>query len=187
MRSTTSRVTPATCGATMKFGSVSSGLFCGVGSWSKTSSAGAGDVVRLQRVVERLFVDDAAARGVDDEGGRLHMREPRGVEEAGRLGRFRAMDRDEVGPRQPGVEVLRRLVSHAADHLRIHIRVVDQHVGLHRPRPELAQALLAYGHFRRGDNALEDRAMIKRALALFEEMNATGWIAEARAALEPPT
>jgi tetratricopeptide (TPR) repeat protein len=50
-------------------------------------------------------------------------------------------------------------------------------------RPELAQTLLAYGRFRRGDNAQEDRAMIERALALFEEMNATGWIAEARAAL----
>jgi hypothetical protein len=50
-------------------------------------------------------------------------------------------------------------------------------------RPELAQSLLAYGRFRRGDNALEDRVMIERALGLFEEMNATGWVAEARAAL----
>jgi tetratricopeptide (TPR) repeat protein len=50
-------------------------------------------------------------------------------------------------------------------------------------RPELAQTLLAYGRFRRGDNSLEDRALIGRALSLFEEMNATGWIAEARAAL----
>ncbi len=49
--------------------------------------------------------------------------------------------------------------------------------------PELAQTLLAYGRFRRGDNAQEDRAMIERALALFEEMGASGWIAEARAAL----
>jgi class 3 adenylate cyclase len=51
--------------------------------------------------------------------------------------------------------------------------------------PELAQTLLAYGRFRRGDNELQDRAMIERALALFEEMNATGWIAEARAAFSP--
>src|SRR5215469_5856548 len=50
-------------------------------------------------------------------------------------------------------------------------------------RPELAQTLLAYGRFRRGDNAGEDRAMIERALGLFEEMNATGWIEEARTAL----
>jgi class 3 adenylate cyclase/tetratricopeptide (TPR) repeat protein len=54
--------------------------------------------------------------------------------------------------------------------------------GIQSP-PELAQTLLAYGRFRRGDNTLEDRALIQRALALFEEMNATGWIAEARSPL----
>ena len=32
---------------------------------------------------------------------------------------------------------------------------------------------------------LEDRALIERALGLFEEMNATGWLEEARAALAP--
>ena len=49
--------------------------------------------------------------------------------------------------------------------------------------PELAQTLLAYGLFRRGDNQLQYRTMIDRALALFEEMDATGWTEEARAAL----
>jgi predicted ATPase/class 3 adenylate cyclase len=49
--------------------------------------------------------------------------------------------------------------------------------------PELAQTLLAYGRFRRGDNTQEDRALIERALGLFEEMKAPGWIEEARAAL----
>jgi tetratricopeptide (TPR) repeat protein len=47
-------------------------------------------------------------------------------------------------------------------------------------RPELAQTLLAYGRFRRGDNRQEDRALVERALALFEEMGATGWAEEAR-------
>ena len=50
-------------------------------------------------------------------------------------------------------------------------------------RPELAQTLLAYGRFRRGDNRQEDRILIQRALSLFEEMGATGWAEEARAAL----
>ena len=50
-------------------------------------------------------------------------------------------------------------------------------------RPELAQTLLAYGRFRQGDNRQEDRMLIQRALCLFEEMGATGWIQEARAAL----
>jgi tetratricopeptide (TPR) repeat protein len=49
--------------------------------------------------------------------------------------------------------------------------------------PELAQTLLAYGRFRRGDNSQEDRTLIERALRLFEEMKATGWIEEARGAL----
>ena len=49
--------------------------------------------------------------------------------------------------------------------------------------PELAQTLLAYGRFRRGDNTQKDRALIERALCLFEEMKATGWIEEARVAL----
>jgi class 3 adenylate cyclase/tetratricopeptide (TPR) repeat protein len=49
--------------------------------------------------------------------------------------------------------------------------------------PELAQTLLAYGLFHRGENQLQYRTMIGRALALFEEMDATGWTEEARAAL----
>ena len=53
----------------------------------------------------------------------------------------------------------------------------------HEARPELAQSLLAYGQFRRGNNMPEDRVLIGRALRLFEEMNATGWIEEADAAL----
>ena len=50
-------------------------------------------------------------------------------------------------------------------------------------RPELGQTLLAYGRFRTRDDEPGGRALIERALALFEEMDATGWIAEARAAL----
>jgi tetratricopeptide (TPR) repeat protein len=50
-------------------------------------------------------------------------------------------------------------------------------------RPELAQTLLAYGRFRQLNDIAEGRAMMERALGLFEEMRATGWMAEARAAL----
>lgn len=51
-------------------------------------------------------------------------------------------------------------------------------------RPELAQTLLAYGRFRGRDDEAAGRALIERALALFEEIDATGWIEEARAALK---
>jgi hypothetical protein len=50
--------------------------------------------------------------------------------------------------------------------------------------PELGQTLLAYGRFRQGDKAREDITLIKRALTVFEEMDATGWSEEARAALD---
>lgn len=52
-------------------------------------------------------------------------------------------------------------------------------------RPELAQTLLAYGRFQFADDPGTGRAFIDRALGLFEEMDATGWIEEARAALAP--
>jgi len=51
-------------------------------------------------------------------------------------------------------------------------------------RPELGQTLLAYGRFRVRDDAAAGRALIERALSLFEEIDATGWIEEARAALK---
>jgi class 3 adenylate cyclase/tetratricopeptide (TPR) repeat protein len=50
-------------------------------------------------------------------------------------------------------------------------------------RPELGQTLLAYGRFGVSDDAERGRRVIDRALRLFEEIDATGWIAEAKAAL----
>jgi tetratricopeptide (TPR) repeat protein len=52
-------------------------------------------------------------------------------------------------------------------------------------RPELAQTLLAYGRFKVANDTAGGKAMIERALGLFEEMRATGWIDETRAALAP--
>jgi class 3 adenylate cyclase/tetratricopeptide (TPR) repeat protein len=50
-------------------------------------------------------------------------------------------------------------------------------------RPELAQTLLACGRFKLADDPVGGRAMIQRALGLFEAMGATGWVEEARAPL----
>ncbi|HEV8586557.1 MAG TPA: hypothetical protein VGT02_16440, partial [Methylomirabilota bacterium] len=52
-----------------------------------------------------------------------------------------------------------------------------------RPRPEFGQTLLAYGRFKRGDDAAESRRLVERARALFAAIGATGWAAEADAAL----
>jgi len=49
--------------------------------------------------------------------------------------------------------------------------------------PELAQSLLAYGRFQLKTNTEEAREQLERALAIFEELGATGWIEETRAAL----
>jgi hypothetical protein len=51
-------------------------------------------------------------------------------------------------------------------------------------RPELAQSLLAYGRFKLRDDPAEGGRLLRDALALFEEMDATGWIEETRAALD---
>jgi hypothetical protein len=50
-------------------------------------------------------------------------------------------------------------------------------------RPELAQTILAYGRFKMGTDFAGGHALIERALAMFEEMGATGWATEARIAL----
>ena len=51
-------------------------------------------------------------------------------------------------------------------------------------RPELGQTLLAYGRFLAREDETASRALIARALSLFEEIGATGWIEEARRAPE---
>ncbi|MCZ6758810.1 MAG: AAA family ATPase [Gemmatimonadetes bacterium] len=50
-------------------------------------------------------------------------------------------------------------------------------------RPELAQSLLVYGRFKRDEDANDGKQLIERALEMFEEINATGWVEEARVAL----
>ena len=58
-----------------------------------------------------------------------------------------------------------------------------QILGEIQSRPELAQTLLAYGRFKAGNDPAGGRTLIERALSLFEEIGATGWVNEARAAL----
>jgi hypothetical protein len=50
-------------------------------------------------------------------------------------------------------------------------------------RPELAQTILAYGRFKMATDLAGGRALVERALTLFEEMGAAGWATEARIAL----
>jgi hypothetical protein len=56
-------------------------------------------------------------------------------------------------------------------------------LGAIQSRPELAQSLLAYGRFKRADDSDEGRCLLEQVLAMVEDMDATGWIEETRAAL----
>ena len=49
--------------------------------------------------------------------------------------------------------------------------------------PELAQSLLAYGCFLSRSDPTAAREHLQRALALFDDLGATGWITETRSAL----
>jgi class 3 adenylate cyclase/tetratricopeptide (TPR) repeat protein len=55
-----------------------------------------------------------------------------------------------------------------------------------RSQPEVGQTLLAYGLFRLAEDPGEGQALIERACAVFEEIGAGGWLAEARAVLGLP-
>ncbi len=57
-------------------------------------------------------------------------------------------------------------------------------LGAIQSRPELAQSLLAYGCFKRPDDADAACRLLEDALAIFEDINATGWIQETRVALK---
>ncbi len=50
-------------------------------------------------------------------------------------------------------------------------------------RSELAQSMLAYGRFKLGSDLDDGKQLLERALQIFEEIDATGWIDEKRAAL----
>ena len=69
--------------------------------------------------------------------------------------------------------------TEATAHYRNSIAVLD---AIDSP-PELAQSLLAYGRFLSKSNAEAGREHLQRALTLFEDLDATGWIEEARKAL----
>ena len=66
----------------------------------------AADLARLEAGLERIEVDELAARAVDDPHAVLHLRDRLGVDPVDRVRRLRQVDRDDVGL---GVELIRRL------------------------------------------------------------------------------
>ena len=89
---------------------------------------GAAEVPALQGRDDRAFVDDAAARAVDEHGAALHCRDPRGIEQILRRSGERDVQADHVGRRHQRVE---RDGAHAGTPERgvggIELRVVCDH------------------------------------------------------------
>src|SRR4029079_12824953 len=67
--------------------------------------AGAGDGAVLQRLGQSRFIDETAARGVDENGGRLHFLSLRGADHVLGLRRERHMQSNNVALAQDGVEI----------------------------------------------------------------------------------
>ena len=91
------------CGVATTFSNSNSGESVH-GSRREDVDAGAGDPALLERDVERVLVDDAAARGVDDHGGRLAAGQLVLADQPDGLGRLRQVHGDEVALRHQVVE-----------------------------------------------------------------------------------
>ena len=98
-RESASSVCQAMCGVTRTFGAPASRCerSGSGGSCPSTSRNGAAEAPLLEQPAHRLVVDDAPARGVDQDRPRLHEREPVGGEQAARLVGERDVDGDDVG------------------------------------------------------------------------------------------
>ena len=92
---------------------------------------GAAQMSRIQRSDQRLGVDDAAARAVDEHRARAHRGEPAGVDETHGLRGKRNVQRHDVGVAQQFVQALERDVEGAGARGR-DIRIVRDHVHAER-------------------------------------------------------
>ncbi len=104
--------------------------------------AGTGDPALLQRRVQRLLVDDPAARGVDDAHARLDLAQRLVADQTEGLGRLGEVDGDEVGDLQQLVQ-REHLDAHLCGPGGLHVGVVgdDLHAeGGHALRDERADA-----------------------------------------------
>ena len=97
-RSCASLVEAPRCGVRTRFGASRSGLSAAIGSARVHVDSGAGELAGAQRIGEGAFVDDPAARHVEDEGPGLGCLQLRAPEEVPCLGRQRDVDGDDVGP-----------------------------------------------------------------------------------------
>ena len=94
--SSASGVTPAQCGVMTTFESCVNGWPGGRGSVVNTSSPAPAIRLEASASSRARLVHDRAARGVDENGARLHETEFARADDSGRLGREPQMDADDV-------------------------------------------------------------------------------------------
>ena len=128
-----SSVEPAACGVRTTFLRPLKRSSSG-GSCRRTSRPGAGDRALLQCLEERVFVDEHAARGVDDHGRGLHQRQPRGVDQPVVLGIARRVDRQVVAARKQLFERADKLDVPALAKLQVRYWLVGEHGHLETAR-----------------------------------------------------
>ena len=87
----------------------------------------------VQRRRQRRLVHDRTARRIDQVGGRLHLTEGVGVEQAARLRQQRRVNRHVVGSTQQLREI-DVLDAFADEDLERHVRIVGDHLQAERPR-----------------------------------------------------
>ena len=103
-RGNDSQVGPAVCGVSSTLGSPKSGWSAWRRLLAQHVQAGAQDASLAQRVGQRLLVDQAAARGVDQHRRRLHQRQRLGVDQVPRALVERHVDGHRVGDAQERIE-----------------------------------------------------------------------------------
>ena len=131
-RSCASSVEAARCGVTTTFGARSSGP--SYGSCDEDVDRRAGDLARLERGDERRFVDELAARSVDDPDAVAHLRDrvASSIDAACLVGQ-RQVQRQELRAREHLVE-RRALDSELTEPLGRDERVVGDHLHLQAER-----------------------------------------------------
>ena len=92
------------CGVSSRFGQPASGEPAGNGSLLEHVERGAAEPRCAKRRRDGGFVDDAAARGIDEDRVGLHRADTRGIEKIARGGHERHVKRQHVGLRKHRVQ-----------------------------------------------------------------------------------
>src|SRR5215831_1378191 len=95
----------------------------------------AGNFPLLERLAKSVFVDDAAAGGIDQVRRSLHERESPLIDHSAGLGCQRAVNRDNIGFPQQLIQPA-PLTTQGCDMRFGNVRIVNENIHFERPRAE---------------------------------------------------